>query len=238
MARYDADDVYCIPGTAVLKNKAGITDQDQLDEYEGDFTAIRLLELTQNPVEGSFDLAHLCKIHQYLFQDVYEWAGEVRTVDIIRGDSRFCNVRQIQFYSNTVFSALAAEKYLRNLEATVFAKRLAHYLSEINAVHPFREGNGRVQRLFISQLAEHAGYSLDYSALEQAELYPCFWPHDVSGVMIEIVFSMLHEAWLWCLCKTRRACPNGRKEGTNTPCLLRRWVRGRLPMRQISTNGV
>ena len=172
MARYDADDVYCIPGTAVLKNKAGITDQEQLDEYEGDFTAIRLLELTQNPVEGSFDLAHLCKIHQYLFQDVYEWAGEVRTVDIIRGDSRFCNVRQIQSYSTTVFSALAAEKYLLNLEATVFAKRLAYYLSEINAVHPFREGNGRVQRLFISQLAEHAGYSLDYSALEQAELYP------------------------------------------------------------------
>ena len=172
MARYDADDVYCIPGTAVLKNKAGITDQEQLDEYEGDFTAIRLLELTQNPVEGSFDLAHLCKIHQYLFQDVYEWAGEVRTVDIIRGDSRFCNVRQIQSYSTTVFSALAAEKYLLNLEATVFAKRMAHYLSEINAVHPFREGNGRVQRLFISQLAEHAGYSLDYSALEQAELYP------------------------------------------------------------------
>jgi cell filamentation protein len=115
MSRYDADDVYCIPGTAVLKNKAGITDQDQLDEYEGDFTAIRLLELTQNPVEGSFDLVHLCKIHAYLFQDVYDWAGEVRRVDIIRGDSRFCNVRQIQSYSNTVFSALAAEKYLLNL---------------------------------------------------------------------------------------------------------------------------
>ena len=172
MSRYDADDVYCIPGTAVLKNKAGITDQDQLDEYEGDFTAIRLLELTQNPVEGSFDLAHLCKIHQYLFQDVYDWAGEVRTVDIIRGESRFCNVRHIQSYSNTVFSALAAEKYLVNLEPKVFAHRLAHYLSEINAIHPFREGNGRVQRLFISQLAEHANYSLDYSALDQAEVYP------------------------------------------------------------------
>ena len=172
MSRYDADDVYCIPGTAVLKNKAGITDQDQLDEYEGDFTAIRLLELTQNPVEGSFDLAHLCKIHQYLFQDVYEWAGEVRSVDIIRGESRFCNVRHIQSYSNTVFSAIAAEKYLVNLEPKVFANRLAHYLSEINAIHPFSEGNGRVQLLFISQLAEHAGYSLDYSALDQAELYP------------------------------------------------------------------
>lgn len=172
MSRYDADDVYCFPGTAVLKNKARITDQDLLDEYEGDFTAIRLLELTQSPVEGSFDLAHLCKIHQYLFQDVYEWAGEVRSVDIIRGDSRFCNVRQIQSYSNTIFNALVAEKYLINLAPKVCASRLAHYLSEINAIHPFREGNGRVQRLFISQLAEHAGYSLDYSSLDQAVLYP------------------------------------------------------------------
>lgn len=172
MSRYNADDVYCIPGTAVLKNKAGITNQDLLDEYEADFTAIRILELAHTPVEGSFDLAHLCKIHAYLFQDVYEWAGEIRSVDIIRGDSRFCNVRQIQSYSNTVFSELASENYLIGLEPKVFASRLAHYLSEINAIHPFREGNGRVQRLFISQLAEQSGYSLDYSSLNQTEIYP------------------------------------------------------------------
>ena len=71
-----------------------------------------------------------------------------------------------------ILSAFAAEKYLVNLEPAVFANQLAHYLSEVNAIHPFREGNGRVQRLFVSQLAEHAGYSLDYSALDQAELYP------------------------------------------------------------------
>ena len=67
MSRYNADDVYCIPGTAVLKNKAGITNQELLDEYEADFTAIRILELAQAPVEGNFDLTHLCKIHEYLF---------------------------------------------------------------------------------------------------------------------------------------------------------------------------
>ena len=193
MSRYDADDVYCIPGTAVLKNKAGITDQDQLDEYEGDFTAIRLLELTQNPVEGSFDLTHLCKIHQYLFQDVYEWAGEVRSVDIIRGESRFCNVRHIQSYSNTVFSAIATEKYFVNLEPKVFSNRLAHYLSEINAIHPFREGNGRVQRLFISQLAEHAGYFLDYSALDQAELYPVMQESFLRNIqpLADLIFKII-----------------------------------------------
>ena len=83
MARYDADDVYCIPGTAVLKNKAGITDQEPLDEYEGDFTAIRLLELTQNPVEGSFDLAHLCKIHQYLVMQASFLGNEQPLADLI-----------------------------------------------------------------------------------------------------------------------------------------------------------
>ena len=193
MSRYDADDVYCIPGTAVLKNKAGITDQEQLDEYEGDFTAIRLLELTQNPVEGSFDLTHLCKIHQYLFQDVYEWAGEVRSVDIIRGESRFCNVRHIQSYSNTVFSAIATEKYLVNLEPKVFSNRLAHYLSEINAIHPFREGNGRVQRLFISHLAEHAGYSLAYPALYQAVLSPVMQESFLGNIqpLADLIFKII-----------------------------------------------
>jgi cell filamentation protein len=193
MSRYDADDVYCIPGTAVLKNKAGITDQDLLDQYEGDFTAIRLLEFTQNPVEGSFELVHLCKIHQHLFQDVYEWAGEVRSVDIIRGDSRFCHARQIQSYSNTVFGALAAEKYLVNLESKAFANRLAHYLSEINAIHPFREGNGRTQRLFTSQLAEHAGYSLDYSALDQAQLYPVMQASFLGNEqpLVDLIFKII-----------------------------------------------
>ena len=82
MSRYNADDVHCPPGTGILKNKAKITDQDLLDEYEGDFTAIRLLELKHNPVAGSFDLGNLCEIRTYLFQDIYEWAGQV-SVDII-----------------------------------------------------------------------------------------------------------------------------------------------------------
>ena len=155
----------------VLRNLPNIEDEKVLLAYESLKVSNRIEELFDNPIR-IVDSSALLKIHKHLFQDVYEWAGEVRSVDIIRGDSRFCNVRQIQSYSHTIFSGLSAEKYLVNLEPTVFANRLAHYLSEVNAIHPFREGNGRVQRLFISQLAEHAGYSLDYSALDQAELYP------------------------------------------------------------------
>ena len=172
MSRYDADDTYCIAGTAVLKNKAEITDQDLLDQYEADYTTVRIIELSQNPIVGAFDLNHLCKIHEYVFGDVYEWAGKIRTVDISRGSSRFCNVLQIASYSQSIFNALKNENLLIRLNVPDVASRLAHYLSEINAIHPFRDGNGRVQRVFISQLAANAGHSLDYSTLNQAEIYP------------------------------------------------------------------
>lgn len=171
MSRYDADNSYCYPESAVLRNKGGFTDQALLDHFEADFSSIRIIEISQNPVKGEFDLTHLKKIHFNIFQDVYDWAGEISSVDISRNGSRFCNVRQIIPYSQKIFSSLAQENFLRGLTHEEAALRLAHYLSEVNAIHPFREGNGRTQRVYISQLAERAGYSLAYSELEQAEVY-------------------------------------------------------------------
>jgi cell filamentation protein len=171
MSRYDADDTYCYPGTDVLRNKAEITNANELDAYEGELTTLRSIEIIENPVSGKFDLAHLQNIHLALFQDVYDWAGKIRTVDISRGNSRFANVRFIESAANDIFNKLARENRLKGLDANNLSKRLAHYLSEINALHPFREGNGRVQRIFISQLSEEAGYKLDYSDLEQEQIY-------------------------------------------------------------------
>jgi len=171
MSRYDADDTYCYPGTDVLRNKAEITNANELDVYEGELSTLRSIEIIENPVSGKFDLAHLQNIHLALFQDVYDWAGKIRTVDISRGNSRFANVRFIESAANDIFNKLARENRLKGLDAESLSKRLAHYLSEINALHPFREGNGRVQRIFISQLSEEAGYKLDYSDLEQEQIY-------------------------------------------------------------------
>ncbi|QKM64369.1 cell filamentation protein Fic [Polynucleobacter tropicus] len=171
MSRYDADDTYCYPGTDVLRNKAEITNANELDAYEGELSTLRSIEIIESPVSGKFDLAHLQNIHLALFQDVYDWAGKIRTVDISRGNSRFANVRFIKSAANEIFNKLARENRLKGLDANDLSKRLAHYLSEINALHPFREGNGRVQRLFISQLSEEAGYKLDYSDLEQEQIY-------------------------------------------------------------------
>jgi cell filamentation protein len=171
MSRYDADDTYCYPGTDVLRNKAEITNAEDLDAYEGELSTLRSIEILENPTAGQFDLVHLQRIHLALFQDVYVWAGKIRTVDISRGNSRFANVLFIESAANDIFNKLARENWLKELDASTLSKRLAHYLSEINALHPFREGNGRVQRIFISQLSQSAGYQLDYSDLEQEYIY-------------------------------------------------------------------
>ena len=171
MSRYDADDTYCYPGTDVLRNKADITNAEDLDAYEGELSTLRSIEILENPIAGQFDLTHLQRIHLALFQDVYDWAGKIRTVDISRGNSRFANVRFIESAANDIFNKLARENWLKGLDAVALSQSLAHCLSEINALHPFREGNGRVQRIFISQLSQSAGYQLDYSDLEQEQIY-------------------------------------------------------------------
>ena len=115
---------------------------------------------------------HLQRMHRAIFQDVYEWAGELRTVDISRGQNRFASLRQIVPYARNLFAALAQERWLQGLDAALLAARLAQYLSEINTLHPFREGNGRVQRVFAAQLAVQAGHALSYAGLTQEDMYP------------------------------------------------------------------
>lgn len=171
MSRYDASDIYAYPGTTVLRNKLNIRDQSELDAFEADVTALRMLELLDTPVQGCFDLVHLCSIHHHVFQDVYEWAGQLRTVDISRGSSRFAHASLIEGYLGAGLSQLAHENWLRGLPPDRMAERLAHYMGEINATHPFREGNGRAQRLFCAQLAEQAGYFINFESVDQTTMY-------------------------------------------------------------------
>jgi cell filamentation protein len=102
---------------------------------------------------------------------VYEWAGEIRTVDISRDTSRFANASRIDSYLSGELRKLSAENWLRGLPPDAFVARLAHYMGEINATHPFREGNGRTQRVFCSLLAEQAGYFIDFESVDQAQMY-------------------------------------------------------------------
>ena len=162
-------DPYCYPNSRTLKNKLGIKDAEELLTAERRLTKYRAEELFNSPIKGAFDFQHLQNIHRYLFQDLYDWAGEIRTVDIAKGNL-FCLCFAIESEAHRIFSELKSEKYLKDLNAGSFSKRLAYYLAEINALHPFREGNGRTQREFIRQLAYQNGYFLSYNNITQAEM--------------------------------------------------------------------
>ncbi len=165
MAKYPvhARDPYLDEHSEVLRNRLGITDQAELDRVEATFSLVRAYELLEKPVAGNFDLAHLQAIHKRLFGDVYEWAGEIRTVDISKGQTRFANFQQIESYAPEITRPLQREQLLRGLNIDTFSERAGHYLGELNVLHPFREGNGRATREFVGQLARGAGYAVDWS---------------------------------------------------------------------------
>ena len=162
-------DPYCYKDARVLKNKFGIKDAEELQVAERRLSKYREVELLNSPINGQFDFRHLQKIHQYLFQDIYDWAGQVRTVDIAKGNL-FCRCFAIEEEAERIFGELKQERYLNSLPVGKFAKRLAYYLAEINALHPFREGNGRSQREFIRQLAFQNNYFLSYAGISQDEM--------------------------------------------------------------------
>lgn len=115
-------------------------------------------------MSGAFDTKHLQAIHWHIFQDVYSWAGEVRTVNISKSGDFFGLNQYIVSTLDKTFADLQRERYLGRLSLlTAFCNRAAHYFGEINAIHPFREGNGRTQREFIRQLALRNGYATDWS---------------------------------------------------------------------------
>ncbi len=159
-------DPYVYPGTAVLQNLAGLRDAEALADHEAQTSTLRLAQLAGLTLSGSYDLPHLQAFHRFIFQDVYSWAGELRSVPLAKPGSMFALPEHVESYSAEVLNQLAREQYLRGLSRDEFAERLTYYYAEINAVHPFREGNGRTQRAFLRQLAMDADHSLGWEHLE------------------------------------------------------------------------
>lgn len=159
-----SDDPYVYPGTTVLRNKLNIRSAAALDRVERRLVADRAEEGIPT---GDFDLPHLQAIHRHLFQDVYEWAGQVRTVEISKGGHQF---RQyIQTGMDYVHRQIVAERYLAGLSRKDFAAKAGEVIGNVNYVHPFREGNGRTQLQYLKQLAERAGHRIDLTRIRGNE---------------------------------------------------------------------
>lgn len=159
------DEIYCYPPHfKVLRNRFNIRGEQKLDLIEREFVTQRMRETIP---AGQFDLAHLRAIHRHLFQDVYEWAGEVRTVEISKGGSQFQPRRFIATGMENIHQRLVRQDFLQGLDAATFAREAGQIIGDVNHAHPFREGNGRTQLLYLKQLTEQAGHAVDLRRIDR-----------------------------------------------------------------------
>lgn len=163
------EDPYILPNGTCLRNKIGVTDSATLSATEARIVSIRDVELARETLPGEYNLQHYQEFHRHLFQDIYAWAGELRKVDVSKGTSRFAHWQYLSEQTSAILAELVDENLLISRNRTSFVSRLAHYYSELNALHPFREGNGRTLRAFLRQVSAVAGWRLDWSALDPEE---------------------------------------------------------------------
>ena len=156
----------CYPGTTVLVNRFDIQDEEKLNEVEAVITATRSAQWLNAPFSSDFDFQHYCAIHRFLFHDLYDWAGTVRSVDISKKGTHFMPARQIDTQADLIFSRLKMLNYFRSFTHDRFVEEIADFYCATNYLHPFREGNGRTQRVFLSQLISSAGYRISFADMD------------------------------------------------------------------------
>lgn len=156
----------CYPGTSILVNRLDIRDNNRLEEAERLITLRKIAVWELDPTADTFDFEHYKAIHRHLFGDLYDWAGQVRTVNLSKKGTQFCPAREIESRGKRIFDRLKKLDYLRGMDHSSFVDELTDFYCSTNELHPFREGNGRTQRLFLSQLVRNAGYRLNFSEMD------------------------------------------------------------------------
>lgn len=158
-----ADRYEVVPG--VLRNKLGITDPAELADVESNAAALRVLELEQNPIPGRFDFAHLQKIHEHLLQDVYDWAGDLRSTDTTAMGIPHCRAAFLPQEVDRVFADIAKNP-LSTTDRGAAVDTAASHWQELTLLHPFRDGNSRSQRVFIDNMLDDAGWQIDWTHVD------------------------------------------------------------------------
>ncbi len=156
----------CYPGTGVLVNKFAIRDEAKLSEVESIITSARYAQWESAPRRNDFDFAHYRAVHRFLFSELYDWAGELRTVDISKKGTRFTPAAHIATQADLIFARLKEENFFKGLSHEAFITEIVDFYCLTNALHPFREGNGRTQRLFLTQLIRNAGYDISFADMD------------------------------------------------------------------------
>lgn len=173
MARFDTWESYFYPSpdNGTMRNLFNERDPLILSRLEYVETALRQRELNSDPTlvqQHTYDGAHARAIHRYLFQDVYEWAGEYRTVGIAKGHSEFAWPDEIDRYLTDASRVIRSTEWPR-LDREAFAERAATVFAYLNQAHPFREGNGRTSKVFMDHVGQRSRFTLDYERVSPGE---------------------------------------------------------------------
>ena len=160
-------DPCCLENSNVLINKLGIADEEELQEAEQQLTELGALDIDFN--HPPYDLNYLCELHQKLFGDIYGWAGEIRSIDLTKGGTRFCTCSRIMAEADKQFKTLAAAHYFEDDSREMLVAHAAQFYVELNMTHPFREGNGRAQRILFEHIIINCGYEFSLDDLSEEE---------------------------------------------------------------------
>ena len=156
----------CYPGTSVLINKFDIRDEAKLNEVESVVVSARNAEWLNGTEVSTFDFAHYKAIHYFLFSDLYDWAGQIRTVNISKKGTRFTLAENIERQAELIFQRLKECDYFKGLSHDEFVEEIVDFYCVTNELHPFRGGNGRTQRAFLTQLIRNAGYDINFADMD------------------------------------------------------------------------
>lgn len=174
----------CYEGTTCLINKLDIHDEGLLDKTEASIVLAKLSYLDLHPIEGNFDLTHLCNIHRFLFSDLYEWAGQLRKVNISKKGTVFAPAEQIEAMANACFDRIDKIDF-SSLSRSELVAETADFYNTLNIIHPFREGNGRAQRAFFTMWLRAHGYDINFADMEEdAFMIATIWA--ARGVMDDL----------------------------------------------------
>jgi len=170
-------DPYLYPNNETLKNLFGVVDDLKFSDIEADYTSLRIKELLDNPLTGDFDFLHLCNIHRYIFQDVFEWAGKIRIINIEKSEEalsglsvEYSDVFDIVKHSESVLLRMNSIDW-NSISINDKAKHFAENMTEIWKVHPFREGNTRTIITFCCDFADKHGFSLNRELFKDNSVY-------------------------------------------------------------------
>lgn len=170
-------DIYVYDNSNVLKNKLGIQDESLFKDAEADYVSFRLKTVAKSPLAGNYDFAHLLKMHYYIFQDLFEWAGQPRVLNIYKEEPvlgglsiDYSEYKNIEMDAERILDRMRTIQW-RGLDIYQSAVAFSDVLAKLWKVHPFREGNTRTTITFCCQFADEIGLAPNRSLFEDNAHY-------------------------------------------------------------------